>query len=452
MSDDNKKPINPNTDDDLNLDFDIILDQNEELNKSKEESKLNSEQNQQKDLDLDFDINPSSQENTQQSTEKEVITPEIKTEELISTVNQTDNNSIEQIQDNEKTKQLDNTEYNPSLKASNETIQQLQEAKEQWKQIISSNNLDEFPTIQTIDAKIIKQETKPTNEITSWTINLDEILTTSQPKKETPIKDIPQIQFPQSIQQSPKPYDIAPQQTIKINNDEHKKHLIMIIWVVGVCLIAWFFILKTMYPIQFGSNNWWSWTNTENIDTTPQDPNPFQDTTPTTTTEDVIFTWENIEITWTNENSDQISWNIQEHNITGGIDPFQDLDNLQTQDEIKKQATIDSLKDFANKWQYYLDMWKEKWIKDMIKYWVYLTGKGTSFINQIENWEILDISSLDSYLAQFSISLQKLQDLENAPDTTSQEPSNTPEESSWFNQTWGQETAPEWSTWENTQL
>ena len=131
MSDDNKKPINPNTDDDLNLDFDIILDQNEELNKSKEESKLNSEQNQQNDLDLDFDINPSSQENTQQSTEKEVITPEIKTEEPISTVNHTDNNSIEQIQDNEKAKQLDNTEYNPSLKASNETIQQLQEAKEQ---------------------------------------------------------------------------------------------------------------------------------------------------------------------------------------------------------------------------------------------------------------------------------------------------------------------------------
>jgi hypothetical protein len=201
-----------------------------------------------------------------------------------------------------------------------------------------------------------------------------------------------------------------------------------------VCLIAWFFILKTMYPIQFGATDWWpvadTGTTAQIVDIPPQDS-----TIPPT---DIMFTWDttDTENTWTiNEltwNILDISWNIQDHNITTWQwDPFQVLDNIQTQDEIKKQATIDSLKDFANKWQYYLDLWKQKWIKDMLKYWVYLTGKANIFVNQIENWEILDISSLDSNLAQFSVYLQKLQDLENAPNTTSQEQSGIQEQNTW---------------------
>jgi len=55
----------------------------------------------------------------------------------------------------------------------------------------------------------------------------------------------------------------------------------------------------------------------------------------------------------------------------------------------------------------------------------------------------LDISSLDSDLAQFSISLQKLQDLENAPDTTTQKTNSIPEENSGFSQTGEQETVPD---------
>jgi len=44
-----------------------------------------------------------------------------------------------------------------------------------------------------------------------------------------------------------------------------------------------------------------------------------------------------------------MSGNIQEHDASDTTDPFQDLDGLQNQDEQKKQATIDSLKDFATK-------------------------------------------------------------------------------------------------------
>ena len=438
MADDNKQAINPNTNDDLNIDFDIVLDQSEDFNQAKEDSKPNI---QKSDSDLNFNLNPEPQINKQeievpiQETQQATIIPEVKIEE----------NPIVQEIETINTETPAEPGYNPDLKSINETIQQLQEAKQQWKQTITSNKLDEIATTPTINAKIIQQETQTTNTIPTWTINLDEILPTSEIKTQSPIQDIPQVPFPQWLQQATNPYDIAPQTTTKINKDWHKKHLIMVIWIVAACLIAWFFILKTMYPMQFGINDWWSWNNTD----TTQETNPFQETTPSPIQE-IVSTGEVLEDTWIDQSINELTWNIldiswdiQDHNITDQTDPFQDLDNLQTSDEQKKQATIELLKEFVTKWQYYLDLWKEKKISDMMKFWAFLTNKSTTFINQIENWEILDISSIDWYLAQSSWYLQTLQELENASNTTPK-----PQEETGFtsNQTWTQDTG------ENTQL
>lgn len=427
MADDSKQAINPNTNDDLNIDFDIILEQNQEPEKSKEDLNINIETIQKSGSDLNFDLNPEPQLK-QQEVIKEIEVPmqEIQEKIAIPEAKIEKNETAQEIEKTD-TEILQTSSYNPDLKSVNETIQQLQEVKQQWKQTIASDKLNEISTTSTIDAKITKQETQIPNSIPIWTINLDDILPTSEIKTQSPIQDIPQVPFPQSVQQSTNPYDIATQTTVKTKTTWSKKHLIMVVSIVAACLIAAFFILKTMYPMQFGSSNWWSWNN---IDTT-QEQNPFQETTPLPPAE-IVFTGEVLEETWTDQNIDELTWNIlnlsgdiQDHNITDQTDPFQDLDNLQTSDEQKKQATIASLKEFVTQWEYYLNLWKEKKISEMMKFWAFLTNKSTNFINQIENWEILDISSLDSYLAQSSWYLQDLQKLENDSNTTPQAQDNT---------------------------
>jgi hypothetical protein len=54
-----------------------------------------------------------------------------------------------------------------------------------------------MPTTQTTDAKIIQQETKIENTVPIGIINLDEMIPTSEIKTQSPIQDIPQVQFPQ---------------------------------------------------------------------------------------------------------------------------------------------------------------------------------------------------------------------------------------------------------------
>lgn len=464
MSDDNKQTVDTNTNDDLNINFDIILDKNEQSPKVEEDLKIDIENKSQINSDLNFDLTPSPQIEEEISNKQDnnivedkepetTVMPEIISEKIetiaidntekIETKKETDNQIIENTENS----------YNPDLNAANQTIQQLQEAKQQWQQEISSDKLDNIQTTQTIDAKITKQETETVNTINVWVMNLDDIISPPEIKTQSPIQDTPQIQFPESVKKSENPYDILETTTQVKNTWEHKKHLIMIIAIVLVCLIVGFFVLKTMYPVQFGTTNEWSWNNIES--NTPV-TEPFQETTPPV--EEPILSWETITNTWTTDQNinistwdmGNISWDMGDHNANPS-DPFEALDDLQTTDEQKKQTTIDSLKDFVSKWQYYLDLWKQNKISDMMKYWTLLKGKSNTFITQIENWEILDISSLDWYLAQASWYLQNLQELENASNTTAQEP-NPQKENSGFNQTWEQETAPDWSTWENTQL
>jgi hypothetical protein len=133
MADDNKQPVNTNTNDDLNIDFDIVLDQNEEIDNPKENSKPISQDTKQSDIDLNFDLSPEPESPKQEILTEElfpiqnnpqvIVTPEIKIE----------NTKIPEqlnINKDEISKPIEN-KYNPDLNSANETIQQLQEAKNQ---------------------------------------------------------------------------------------------------------------------------------------------------------------------------------------------------------------------------------------------------------------------------------------------------------------------------------
>jgi hypothetical protein len=138
MSDDNKQPINPNTDNNLNLDFDINLKPIEEPKSTKIETNLDLQTNSNIPTDktnLDFDINLTAKPKEQDiAPQSRVSAPEIQQpiQEVIAPVTdiQTPIPAVEQPIDNiilDQTK----VEYNADLKAVNDTIQQLQEAREQ---------------------------------------------------------------------------------------------------------------------------------------------------------------------------------------------------------------------------------------------------------------------------------------------------------------------------------
>jgi hypothetical protein len=464
MSDENRPPIGWNTDDD-NLNFDISLDPNTQA----QEDNLNlfDEPKTKSDFEPNFDININADDKPTQAN-KEINTQEnspeisdsqetildtnpiqqdiptntdelqdINTQSQIQEPNQATQvpndqsspyNDSQNIQINWEPNNLDqiNKDYNPDLQSVDTTIQQLQEAKEQWITSISSEELSQIPTINNPIVQINEpQEVQIQPQDTGW-INLDEILpqpqsTLPETTIQTPVQQTTQTQqvnkvpFPESIQKSLDPYDLTKNTNqVQTKNKEHKKHLLMMVGIWSVCLLVGFFILKTMYPVQFGSNNWdTQYVPIPQEEIQPQEEsNPFQENsldntgdiaqqitqeTDTDIDQSITNTGDMAqEITQDTIQNDietvqQTTWDNQDHNITDQTDPFGMLDNFQTDEEIKKQATITSLKDFQ----------------------LYLKKKSEDFVNQIENWEILDISSLDTDLAQLSQFLQKLQDLEN---------------------------------------
>lgn len=486
MSDENRPPIGWNTDDD-NINFDISLDQNAAL----EQDNLNlfDEPKPKSDFEPNFDININPDDKPIQAN-KQTNTQEDSTKIFNTQEKSLDTNPIQQdiatntdkIQDINIPSQIEmpnqinwgwdnliqtDKDYNPDLKSVDDTIQQLQEAKEQWIKSISSEELSQIPTFNNPNVQINEPQDIQTEQQDNVWINLDEILPTPQaqspettiqtpPIQTTQTQEVVKVQFPESIQKSVDPYDLTKNtnETKIKNKSEHKKHLLMMVGIGSACLLVGFFILKTMYPVQFGSNDW-DTQYVEITETTPpqEESNPFQQESLDNTGDiaDEILdsniddqtnnSWQDTAEMITGDilpndnetiqdniddtipldtNTDILTWDFQaqtgdtqDHNITDGTDPFEMLDNFQTDEEIKKQATLESLKDFQQKWQYYLDLEKQIRSSSMRKYWLYLEKKSEEFIKQIENWEILDISSLDTDLAQLSQFLQKLQDLEN---------------------------------------
>ncbi len=172
MSDDTKQQSKTNTDNDLNLDFDIMLDPNEETSKPKEETNQIQKLNQESGSDLNFDIDTPPEPNKPKELIPEVVeiqkeipasqigeqelpqetsqilpqqtsieateVKEVKEEkpvietptEQIPPTQQTEIKENEPSQSEKETIQA-STNYNPDISAAHETIQQLQEAREQ---------------------------------------------------------------------------------------------------------------------------------------------------------------------------------------------------------------------------------------------------------------------------------------------------------------------------------
>jgi hypothetical protein len=418
--------------------------------------------------------------------------------------------------------------YTPNLDAVQQTVQQLEEAKEQWIGQISSNALDEIPVIQSFSSRILidDKNENPWSE----TLDLDEILNEPQVeipsiKEDFPIvennlaplqwdfitdqekvinpnweipsfddidikKDKPQIIFPDNVSVVPNPLDInSPKgnlmETIKnylgkfmwnkkdsslgtLSWEEtknivggngiasliaNKKHLLLGAWAGWVSLILLFFVIKTMFPVEMSeikaeTENTYQWSETMESSfpehnaglAEPEIPleeiEQEQDTSEFGQAENIESNFGENTSNLENENTQETQQTSSENTVLESLDPFESIDTIQTDSDLEKTATIDSLKEFAYKWQYYLDLWKVNGIKDMIKYWIFLTGKANHLIDKIENWEILDISSLDSDLAQFSLYLQKLQNLDGNSDTQEKNSWGFSQESDFSTKNW----------------
>lgn len=450
---------NNQNDNDLNLNFDFILDENDQ---KKAETIKEEEVPNFWILQENGDIKESpSQENNIEKNENNkiqevIIEQEIKTPETENNENINLNNSlegtktIESVAGEANTNEIENTKpeeveiYQTSMENFNNTINKLNEAKEQWIQKISSEELQKQEIQETKDENIVSTESN------IWVIDLDNILWKEE--WETKIKEIKDnIIQKQEIQENintttesinnennKNPYETITNQT-NIDNDsskkEHKKHLIKVIWITAACLLWWFFILKTMYPIQFNSDSSQENTNIEN----PVEENPFLQE-PQPIAEEPVVEEPVIEESVVEES---VIEETQDHNTTNeDIDPFQELDNIQTKDEIKKEETISLLQDYVNRWKEYLEIWNQTDNRDIIKYSTYIKVKWETYLKELETSETLDIQWLDTYIAQSSWYLIQLENLKN------EELSKAETNSTWEKQEI-QESQTSWS-WETS--
>lgn len=456
---------NPNNqnDNDLNLNFDFILDENDQKKQDskKEEEILNfwilQENNEVKETISQNDEIKKEYNNQIQET---IIEQEIKAPDIERKVNINSNNSLEEAKSEEvkteesipgekNTEEIENTKpedveiYQTSMENFNNTINKLNEAKEQWIQKISSEQFEKQ------EIKEVKDENIVNSESNIWVIDLDNILWKEEwETKTTEVENtITQNQVikenidttTESINNK-NPYETITNKTNKDNNTskEHKKHLIKVIWITAACVLWWFFILKTMYPIQFNSTDQWN-ENIENTNETPIEQEQTSETTEENTNETTVENEPSNEIIEENTqtNTTTETW----HNAnTQDIDPFQELDNIQTKDEIKKEETISTLQDYVTRWKEYLEIWNQTDNRDIIKYSTYIKVKWETYLKELETSETLDIQWLDVYLAQSSWYLIQLENLKN------EELSKTETNNTWENQEI-QESQTNWS-WE----
>ncbi|MCF7834906.1 hypothetical protein K9M48_02520 [Candidatus Gracilibacteria bacterium] len=317
--------------------------------------------------------------------------------------------------------------YEPSMDTFNQTIEQLNNSREQGEQKISSDNL-----IQNTN-NIDKEDT---NTQTQGVINLDDVLGDDNQVQDNLQFQSTQQEIPQETettntvpenpiaQDNKNPYETITNPTNTDNPDakkEHKKHLIKVIGITSVCVIAGFFILKTMYPMQFNSSD--TQENPETTIETPveenpflQEPEPVVETPIDNTTNEETPVEETIpeEITTEEPLDTNTDTSNQDHNTTNDeIDPFQELDNIQTQEKIKEEESISTIQSYIARGKEYLEIGNETNNRDIIKYSKYISIKGESILKQLETADFLDIQGIDSYLAQSSGYLIQLENLKN---------------------------------------
>ena len=177
---------------------------------------------------------------------------------------------------------------------------------------------------------------------------------------------------------------------------------------------ATFFILKTMYPIEFG-NMFGGQTQMHASEVTTG--------TELTGTE---LTWTELtwtELTWTEIPSDQISGTADTGtHESAGDSAFWALNDLGTPTTELPKDNIGRLTDYVTQGEAFLTQGKTLGNNTMTKYGLYISKKAAAFLEKIANGE--EISNLSGYFAQFDQYLMQLNDL--AEQTTEQTVSPTP--------------------------
>lgn len=189
----------------------------------------------------------------------------------------------------------------------------------------------------------------------------------------------------------------------------HKKNMTVKIMLFILMFIALgattFFILKTMYPLEFAGIFGGEQTQTEEI--LPIDELTWSELTwseilPTETTGTVLS---GIDMTGTSETE------TGAHGSATGTDVFWELDDLWVEPAPEQpiQNDVSRLTDYATQGNEYVAQGKKLTNNTMIKYGLFISKKSTAFLEDIANGK--EINNLSGYFAQFDEYLVQLKEL-----------------------------------------
>lgn len=264
---------------------------------------------------------------------------------------------------------------------------------------VSVGGLASEAQVTTIPTEPHTTETK--NPVTT-TFDLDSMLGVTNVSVKNNTSEIPPVQTvtpvsttPTAILTTPIPQPEPQAAVIPLTNEVHKTSgiKIMVFAVLFAALgFTTFFILKTMYPLEFAQV--FNGTDTANIHASAD----------IISTGDTTLTGENI--TGTDV-------------LTTGEEIFGELNELKTvapEEMIPEETDISKLTTYASEGNMFVLKGKELNNTTIIKYGLYISKKSTAFLEKIANGE--EINNLSGYFAQFEQYRQKLEELIAQPQTS----------------------------------
>ena len=264
---------------------------------------------------------------------------------------------------------------------------------------VSVGGLASEAQVTTIPTEPHTTETK--NPVTT-TFDLDSMLGVTNVSVKNNTSEIPPVQTatpvsttPTAILTTPIPQPEPQAVVIPPTNEVHKTSgiKIMVFAVLFAALgFTTFFILKTMYPLEFAQV--FNGTDTANIHASAD----------IISTGDTTLTGENI--TGTDV-------------LTTGEEIFGELNELKTiapEEMIPEETDISKLTTYASEGNMFVLKGKELNNTTIIKYGLYISKKSTAFLEKIANGE--EINNLSGYFAQFEQYRQKLEELIAQPQTS----------------------------------
>lgn len=232
-----------------------------------------------------------------------------------------------------------------------------------------------------------------------------------------PIIDIPQAgatPISSPIFTIPTTTTQMPTQAILQTSMPHKKNAGVKAFLFVIMFVALgfttFFILKTMYPIEF-ANMFDSQSQMHASEITTE--------TEMTGADSIAAELTGTEITGAYTGADEISGTVDTdtgtdmHASATGDDVFGELNDLGSTTEQAPQSDVARLTDYATQGNDFLAQGKNINNKTVIKYGMYISKKATTFLEDIANGK--EITNLSGYFAQFDQYIIELKTLVTQP-------------------------------------